>query len=109
MVRANVNGGWVGVGASRRGGDECRLDALVCGRSRRHSWPPGRFGPTPTQPPLTFAGSTASYRAYAAGTPPSTLSMFPVLFPDRAGEAKCRTAWAMSSGKMLTPSVVRLR
>ena len=32
-----------------------------------------------------------------------------VLFPDRRGEAKCSTASAMSSGRMLTPSVVRLR
>ena len=71
---------------------------------------PRHSEPIPTQPPLTFAGAaTNAYRAYAAGTPPSTLSMFPVLLPDRAGEAKCRTAWAMSSGKMFTPSVVRLR
>ena len=49
------------------------------------------------------------YRAYAAGTPPSTLSRLPVLLPERAGEAKCSTAWAMSSGKMLTRSVVRWR
>jgi len=100
----NVKGGWVGVGAACRGGirpgGKGALDR------------PRPSGHPPTQPQLTFAGPTAndsSYREYAAGTPPSTLSMFPVLLPDRAGEAKCRTAWAMSSGKMFTPSVVRLR
>ena len=48
-------------------------------------------------------------RGYAAGTPPSTLSRLPVVFDDRASEAKCSTAAAMSSGSMLTPSVVRAR
>ena len=81
--------------------DECRLKHPYGAKTTFVT--PRRFRPTPTQPPLTF------YRAYAAGTPPSTLSMFPVLLPDRAGEAKCSTAWAMSSGKMFTPSVVRLR
>ena len=38
---------------------------------------------------------------------PSTLSTLPVLLPDRRGEAKWRTASAMSSGRMLTPRVVR--
>ena len=51
----------------------------------------------------------AEVRAYAAGTPPSTLSRLPVLLPERVSEAKCMTAWAMSSGKMFTPRVVRLR
>ena len=56
----------------------------------------------------TFTGR-APYRGYAAGTPPSTLSTLPVLLPERASEAKCMTASAMSSGRMFTPSVVRLR
>ena len=51
----------------------------------------------------------ASHRAYAAGTPPSTFSRLPVLFPDRASDAKCITAAAMSSGRMLTLSVLRWR
>ena len=51
----------------------------------------------------------AGQRAYAAGTPPSTLSRLPVLLPERAGEAKCSTAWAMSSGRTFTRSVVRAR
>ena len=49
------------------------------------------------------------YRGYAAATPPSTLRMLPVLLPERAPEAKWATASAMSAGRMLTPSVVRLR
>src|SRR5436189_148883 len=49
------------------------------------------------------------YRGYAAATPPSTLRMLPVLLVERVGEAKNATASAMSSGRILTPSVVRLR
>ena len=30
--------------------------------ARRHSWPPGRFAPTTTQPPLTFAGLSRAGR-----------------------------------------------
>ncbi len=48
-------------------------------------------------------------RGYAAATPPSTLRMLPVLLMERVGEAKNATASAISSGRMLTPSVVRLR
>jgi hypothetical protein len=49
------------------------------------------------------------YRGYAAATPPSTLSMLPVVLPDRIADAKCSTAWAMSAGSTLTPRVVRSR
>ena len=49
----------------------------------------------------------------SAGRPPAPRrrrsARCPVLFPDRRGEAKCSTASAMSSGRMFTPSVVRLR
>ena len=108
-------GGGEGGGAARgepagAGGDAGggRPRAIVFLPRRRRSMASG----TVTRRQRGFVSADVApvrYRAYAAGTPPSTLSMFPVLFPDRAGEAKCSTAWAMSSGKMLTPSVVRLR
>ena len=104
MVRANVNGGWVG-GRERAavGATNVISTPVMGGRDDTR----GRRGSLPD--PAAVDVRRRTYRAYAAGTPPSTLSMLPVLFPDRAGEAKCSTAWAMSSGKMLTPSVVRLR
>src|SRR6266566_8510379 len=49
------------------------------------------------------------YRGYAAATPPSTLRILPVLLVERVGEAKNATASAISSVRILTPSVVRLR
>src|SRR3954452_2644360 len=48
-------------------------------------------------------------RAYAAGTPPSTFSRLPVLLPECRSDAKCSVASAMSSGRMLTLSVLRWR
>ena len=48
------------------------------------------------------------YLGYAAATPPSTLSMLPVVLAERP-DAKKRTASAMSSGYTLTPRVVRFR
>src|SRR5579885_75506 len=54
-------------------------------------------------PPLAWIGRRA------AATPPSTLRILPVLLNARVGEAKKATASAISSGRMLTPSVVRLR
>ena len=52
---------------------------------------------------------TTRQRGYAPATPPSTLSTLPVLFPDRAGEAKNSAASATSAGTTFTFSVVRAR
>ena len=58
---------------------------------------------------MNRATRTRPQRGKASATPPSTLRMFPVLFPDRRGEAKKRIAAAMSAGSTLTFSVVRSR
>lgn len=69
------------------------------------------WNPTPAKTInlLNLDLGTCTYLVYDADTPPSTLTILPVLFPERPEDAKKRTALAMSSGKMLTLRVLRWR
>src|SRR3989442_7314773 len=88
----------------------CTSCRLSCRPSKRASRMRPLLAPRSTAARLRVATSfPLSYRVYAAGTPPSTLRILPVLLSARVGEAKKATASAISSGRILTPSVVRLR
>src|SRR6267378_798772 len=83
---------------------------LICRPSKRASSTRPLLAPRSTAAIVRVATHLPlSQRGYAAATPPSTLRMLPVLLTDRVGEAKNATASAISSGRILTPSVVRLR